>query len=91
MIARVLEVDVAPDRMDDLVEAYREVVRPIHADAKGLPLMRTSVATLSASKASGLASPSRWASGVSVSIPCVVTAWILPVNDPSGRSSGCRR
>ncbi len=36
MIARVLEVDVAPERMDALVAAYREVVRPVHAEAAGL-------------------------------------------------------
>lgn len=36
MIARVLEVDVAPERMDALVAAYQEVVRPVHAEAVGL-------------------------------------------------------
>ena len=36
MIARVLRVDVPPDRIDAVVDAYREDVRPIHAGAAGL-------------------------------------------------------
>jgi heme-degrading monooxygenase HmoA len=36
MIARVLRVDVPPDRIDAVVAAYREDVRPIHATAAGL-------------------------------------------------------
>ncbi len=36
MIARVLRVDVQPEQIDDIVSAYREDVRPIHAAAAGL-------------------------------------------------------
>jgi heme-degrading monooxygenase HmoA len=36
MIARVLRVQVPPDRVDAVVDAYREHVRPIHAGAAGL-------------------------------------------------------
>jgi quinol monooxygenase YgiN len=36
MIARVLWVDVGPDRIDAVVEAYRDSVRPIHLEAAGL-------------------------------------------------------
>jgi hypothetical protein len=36
VIARVLRVDVTPDRIPDVVEAYREDVRPIHFRAAGL-------------------------------------------------------
>jgi hypothetical protein len=36
MIARVLRVEVPADRVDAVVEAYREDVRPIHAQAAGL-------------------------------------------------------
>jgi heme-degrading monooxygenase HmoA len=36
VIARVLRVDVPPDRIDAVVDAYREDVRPIHAEAAGL-------------------------------------------------------
>ena len=36
MLARVLRVEVPPDRIDDVVGAYREDVRPIHAAAQGL-------------------------------------------------------
>jgi heme-degrading monooxygenase HmoA len=36
VIARVLRVDVPPERIDAVVEAYREDVRPIHAGAAGL-------------------------------------------------------
>jgi quinol monooxygenase YgiN len=36
MIARVLRVDVSSERIDAVVDAYREVVRPIHARADGL-------------------------------------------------------
>jgi hypothetical protein len=36
MIARVLRVEVPADRVDAVVEAYREDVRPIHARAAGL-------------------------------------------------------
>jgi hypothetical protein len=36
MIARVLRVDVARDRLDAVVGAYRADVRPIHARAGGL-------------------------------------------------------
>ena len=36
MIARVLRVDIPPDRIDAVVEAYREDVRPVHAGAAGL-------------------------------------------------------
>ena len=36
MIARVLRVDVPPDRIEAVLEAYRAHVRPIHARADGL-------------------------------------------------------
>ena len=36
MIARVLRVQVATDKLDALLETYREDVRPIHAEAVGL-------------------------------------------------------
>jgi heme-degrading monooxygenase HmoA len=36
MIARVLRVDVAAERIDAVVAAYRDIVRPIHARAEGL-------------------------------------------------------
>ena len=36
MIARVLRVNVRPEQVDDIVKAYREDVRPIHATAAGL-------------------------------------------------------
>jgi hypothetical protein len=36
VIARVLRVDVPPDRIDAVVEAYHEDVRPIHARVAGL-------------------------------------------------------
>lgn len=36
MIARVLRVQVSPERIDAVIEAYREYVRPIHAGASGL-------------------------------------------------------
>jgi len=36
MIARVLRVDVQPEQVDDVLSAYREDVRPIHAAAAGL-------------------------------------------------------
>jgi quinol monooxygenase YgiN len=36
VIARVLRVDVSPDRVDAVLDAYRTDVRPIHAKATGL-------------------------------------------------------
>jgi hypothetical protein len=36
VIARVLRVEVSPERIDAVVDAYREHVRPIHAQASGL-------------------------------------------------------
>jgi hypothetical protein len=36
VIARVLRVEVAPDRIDGIVSRYREMVRPIHEQATGL-------------------------------------------------------
>ena len=36
MIARVLRVDVPTHRVDAVVDAYREDVRPIHITASGL-------------------------------------------------------
>jgi hypothetical protein len=36
MIARVLRVELAADRVDAVLRAYREYVRPIHAEAVGL-------------------------------------------------------
>jgi heme-degrading monooxygenase HmoA len=36
VIARVLRVDLPPERIDAVVEAYREDVRPVHAGAAGL-------------------------------------------------------
>ena len=36
MIARTLHVRVSPHRIDSILEAYREDVRPIHDRAQGL-------------------------------------------------------
>lgn len=36
VIARTLTVDVGPDRVDPVLAAYREEVRPIHSRAAGL-------------------------------------------------------
>jgi quinol monooxygenase YgiN len=36
MIARTLRVDVGPDDLDPVLEAYREDIRPIHERAAGL-------------------------------------------------------
>ncbi len=36
MIARTLRVDVGPDGIDPVLEAYREDVRPVHERAAGL-------------------------------------------------------
>ncbi len=36
MIARVLRVEVRPDRVDSVIAAYRDKVRPIHERAAGL-------------------------------------------------------
>lgn len=36
MIARTLVVEIAPDRIDEVVETYRSIVRPIHERAAGL-------------------------------------------------------
>ena len=36
MIARTLSVQVPTDRLDAVLETYREDVRPIHARAEGL-------------------------------------------------------
>jgi heme-degrading monooxygenase HmoA len=36
VIARVLRVQVPPDRVESVLEAYRDDVRPIHARAAGL-------------------------------------------------------
>jgi heme-degrading monooxygenase HmoA len=36
MIARVLRVEVPPDRIEAVIDAYRDDVRPIHARAAGL-------------------------------------------------------
>jgi quinol monooxygenase YgiN len=36
MIARVLRVEVDPDRLDELIATYQTLVRPIHARAAGL-------------------------------------------------------
>jgi hypothetical protein len=36
VIARVLRVEVLPQQIDAVVEAYREHVRPVHAQADGL-------------------------------------------------------
>jgi len=36
VIARTLQVEVEPERIDAVLEAYREDVRPIHARAEGL-------------------------------------------------------
>jgi len=38
MIARTLTVDVGSDRLDDVLDAYRQHVRPIHERADGLRL-----------------------------------------------------
>ena len=36
MIARTLVVDISPARIDEVVETYRSVVRPVHVRAHGL-------------------------------------------------------
>lgn len=36
MIARIVTVDVGSDRLDEVVHAYRDAVRPIHERAAGL-------------------------------------------------------
>jgi quinol monooxygenase YgiN len=36
MIARVLRVEVGTDQVDAVVDTYRDVVRPVHAQARGL-------------------------------------------------------
>jgi hypothetical protein len=36
VIARVLRVDVPPDKIDAIVDRYRQIVRPIHVQAAGL-------------------------------------------------------
>ena len=36
MIARMLSVDVGPERLDAVIETYRDLVRPIHERAAGL-------------------------------------------------------
>lgn len=36
MIARTLTVDVGPDRVEQVLAAYREGVRPVHERATGL-------------------------------------------------------
>ncbi len=36
MFARVLRVEVDPDRIDPIVSRYRETVRPVHEQADGL-------------------------------------------------------
>ena len=36
MIARILRVELPADRVDAVLRAYRESVRPIHAEATGL-------------------------------------------------------
>lgn len=36
MIARVLRAEVPAEQIDAVVEAYREHVRPVHAQAEGL-------------------------------------------------------
>ena len=36
MIVRMVSVRVAPQRIDDLVDRYREIVRPVHQRSEGL-------------------------------------------------------
>lgn len=36
MIARTLVVEISPDRIDEVIDTYRTVVRPIHERAAGL-------------------------------------------------------
>lgn len=36
MIARLLQVDVPPERVEVVLDAYRQLVRPIHVAAGGL-------------------------------------------------------
>jgi len=36
MIIRIASVQVAPERIDEIVSRYREVVRPIHQHSEGL-------------------------------------------------------
>ena len=36
MIVRMASVRVAPQQMDEIVDRYRETVRPIHRNAEGL-------------------------------------------------------
>lgn len=36
MIARIVSVEVAPEQVDSIIVRYRELVRPIHAEATGL-------------------------------------------------------
>jgi heme-degrading monooxygenase HmoA len=36
MIARMASVRVAPERIDQIVDRYRETVRPVHQRSKGL-------------------------------------------------------
>jgi quinol monooxygenase YgiN len=36
MIARIASVQVAPERIDEIVSRYRETVRPIHQQSEGL-------------------------------------------------------
>ena len=36
MIVRIASVQVAPERIDEIVSRYRETVRPIHQQSEGL-------------------------------------------------------
>jgi heme-degrading monooxygenase HmoA len=36
LIVRMASVQVAPERIDDIVSRYRETVRPIHQSSEGL-------------------------------------------------------
>ena len=36
MIVRMASVRVAPERIDKIVEGYREIVRPVHQRSEGL-------------------------------------------------------
>ncbi len=36
MVVRIASVQVAPERIDELVSRYRETVRPVHQQAQGL-------------------------------------------------------
>ena len=36
MVVRIASVQVAPERIDELISCYRETVRPIHQQAEGL-------------------------------------------------------